>query len=220
MAVQQLVIPACGHDWIIERTGDLDSLWEAMGEEDFGEDERIPYWVELWPSSLLLASWLGEQRERIHGHRCLDLGCGLGLTALVGTSLGARVTAMDYEPEALRWAGRNTRINADALNGHEPLWTVMDWRNPAVVPESLAFIWGGDVMYERRFIDPVSNFLDHALAPGGTAWIAEPNRCTYPEFREHALSRGWRCEKIRTTPTTPLGGGRPVTVNLWELRKD
>ena len=77
---------------------------------EFTEDERLPYWTELWPSSLVLADWLYQRRESLRGQPCLDLGCGIGLTALVAQWLGANVIGMDYEPEACvsRGATRST----------------------------------------------------------------------------------------------------------------
>lgn len=132
-----LTVNACGRDWTLERAADMEALWESMTE--FTEDERLPYWTELWPSSLVLADWLYQRRESLRGQPCLDLGCGIGLTALVAQWLGANVIGMDYEPEALRFARRNAEHNAVP----QPLWTVMDWRKPAVKRRSLRFIWGG-----------------------------------------------------------------------------
>ena len=124
-----LRVTACGRDWELERETDLESLWAAMttfsGPD--ADDERIPYWTELWPSSLVLADWLYERRDLLRGRACLDLGCGIGLTSLVGSWIGARVIGMDYEMEALRYARRNA-----ARNGvPQPGWAVMDWRRPA-----------------------------------------------------------------------------------------
>ena len=192
-----LRVTACGRDWELERETDLESLWAAMttfsGPD--ADDERIPYWTELWPSSLVLADWLYERRDLLRGRACLDLGCGIGLTSLVGSWIGARVIGMDYEMEALRYARRNA-----ARNGvPQPGWAVMDWRRPAVRSGSFAFVWGGDVMYERRFAGPVLDFLDHALAAGGVAWIAEPSRSVYESFRSVLVGRGWagRCVRER-----------------------
>ena len=44
-----LTVNACGRDWTLERAADMEALWESMTE--FTEDERLPYWTELWPSS-------------------------------------------------------------------------------------------------------------------------------------------------------------------------
>jgi ribosomal protein L11 methyltransferase len=42
----------------------------------------------------------------------LDVGTGSGILAIYAVSLGAaRVVAIDSDPEALRWAGRNIELN-------------------------------------------------------------------------------------------------------------
>lgn len=209
-----LRVMACGREWILERAADMESLWEAMTE--FTEDERLPYWTELWPSSLVLADWLYEQRERLHGQPCLDLGCGIGLTALVGQWLGAKVIGMDYEPEALHYA----YLNAEHNHVSQPCWVVMDWRKPAVQQHSLRFIWGGDIMYEQRFAAPVLDFLEYALADDGVAWIAEPTRAVYDTFRTALINRRWsgRCVWEKSIPAL-YPQERPVPVRIWEIRK-
>ena len=209
-----LRVMACGREWILERAADMESLWEAMTE--FTEDERLPYWTELWPSSLVLADWLHEQRARLQGSFCLDLGCGIGLTALVGQWLGANVIGMDYEPEALRYA----RLNAEHNGIPQPFWVVMDWRKPAVRRHSLRFIWGGDIMYEQRFAAPVLDFLDYALADDGVAWIAEPSRSVYDVFRTALVNRRWsgKCVWEKSIPAL-YPQERPVPVRIWEIRK-
>ncbi len=206
----------CGRDWTLLRPDDLESLWETLSDDEFNDDERLPYWVELWPASLALAQWLKRNQERIAGRTCLDLGCGLGFTALAGVWLGAKVLAMDYEAEALTFA----RKNAVANNLPDPLWVIMDWRSPAVVPKSCDFIWGGDVMYETRFVEPVFAFLAHALADNGLAWIAEPGRNAYEHFKRVLLSRGWRFRCVARERVEPLHTQDiPVSVNLWELSR-
>lgn len=172
-----ITVTAAGRDWKLKRASDFDSLWDEMVADGRADaDEHIPYWTELWPSSIALCSWLSERRDEIAGRSCLDLGCGLGLTALAAASLGAHVTAVDYEFDALHYA----RVNA-AANGisPEPVWLAMDWRHPALREGSMDRIWGGDIMYETRFVAPVLSLFSHCLAPGGKAWVAEPaGKCT------------------------------------------
>jgi predicted nicotinamide N-methyase len=181
--------------------------------DDFA-DERLPYWVELWPASLTLADWLLEQQEEIRGRFCLDLGCGLGLTALAAQSLGARVLAVDYEEEALGFA----RLNALENRVESPAWAVMDWRVPAFKKQAFDFIWGGDIMYERRFVTPVLDLLGYALAPGGRVWLAEPNRNVYDDFRAALLKRGWNSTRVREARESALYAQKEkVGVSLWEL---
>ena len=107
-AAQCLRIDVAKRSWAVYRPADLEALWQQMGEADFGPDERIPYWVELWPASLLLVEWLDRCRDRIRGKTCLDVGCGLGLSACVAADAGARVIVIDYIRDALRYARANT----------------------------------------------------------------------------------------------------------------
>lgn len=219
-AYGSIKVRAAGRDWTLLRPADLESLWEAMTDEattpqEFLEDERLPYWVELWPASIALADWLAERGGELAGRRCLDLGCGLGLTALAAHALGAKVVGMDYEKSALEFACRNAAVNG--LRG-QPLWTAMDWRAPAFRRGAFEFIWGGDVMYERRFVLPVLDCLEYGLAPGGRVWLAEPNRNVYDDFRAALLQRGWRSAKVRSVLVDPLHVQKSkVGVSLWEL---
>ena len=206
----------CEREWRLLRPADLESLWESITDEAFGADERLPYWVELWPASLALAVWLHANQERIQNRLCLDLGCGLGFTALVGALAGARVVGMDYEPKALVFARKNAAVNKISA----PLWTVMDWRKPALRPQACACIWGGDIMYENRFVAPVFDFLDYALAPDGVVWLAEPGRDAYALFKSTLFSRGWKSRCVAANSVTALHPQTvPVSVKLWELSR-
>lgn len=217
---------AAGRDWTLLRPADLESLWQSMAEDDSGNeefenDERLPYWVELWPASIALADWLAARVGDIAGRRCLDMGCGLGLTALVAHSLGARVLGLDYEPEALRFASRNAAANGILRDtGGEPLWVAADWRCPAFRRGVFDFIWGGDIMYERRFITPVLDCLEYALARGGKVWLAEPNRNVYDDFKAALAGRGWNSVRVYSGKVEPLHvQEHKVTVSLWELTR-
>ena len=210
----RLEVTVCGRDWLLDRTADMESLWEGMTELD--EDERLPYWAELWPSSLVLAEWLNTNRKRLQGRACVDMGCGIGLTALVASWLGARVVGMDYEPVALAYARQNATLNGVP----QPCWAVMDWRKPAVRRHSMAFVWGGDIMYETRFAAPVLDFFDHALAADGVAWVAEPSRTVYDTFRTLLRNRRWagRCVLEAATPAL-YPQEKNVPVRIWEITR-
>lgn len=204
----------CGKDWRIERPADLESLWNTLDQEEFTEDERLPYWVELWPSSLALASWLQSQSRYISGKKCLDLGCGLGFTALVGALEDAHVVAMDYEPEALMYAKRNALWN----EVNQPLWVAMDWRFPSVIKGCFDFIWAGDIMYEKRFVSPIISFLSYTLAPKGRMWLAEPGRNIYEDFNGALRQNGWVSQCVNQERVVALDGV-PVSANIWEIQR-
>ena len=210
-----ITIAAAGRDWVLHRPAELERLWDSMTESEFTDDERLPYWVELWPASIALADYLARRKDMLGG-LCLDMGCGLGLTAMVASSFGAKVIAMDYEFEALVYA----RKNAVSNNVPQPVWTAMDWRSPAVRAGSCDLVWGGDIMYERRFVGPVMRFIDHVLAPNGRVWMAEPNRDVYQDFRSAVFQKGWKAVKVYTG-RLPAVYKQPeqVSVTLWEIMR-
>lgn len=213
----ELCFDACGRSWRLRRA-DMEALWDAMNEDDPGwrEDERLPYWADLWPSSLALAAWLADRRADIAGRACLDMGCGLGFTALVGQWLGGRVTGMDYDADALAYA----RLNADLNAVSGVTWTLMDWRAPTLKQGSVNRAWAADIVYEQRFAAPVAAFLAHILAPDGTAWIAEPGRAVFRALLDELPARGLSFAKVRFAPTWPLTPQAvPVPVTIWEIRR-
>ena len=208
-------VPAGGRTWRLHRPADLETLWNTMGTDEFGDDERLPYWVELWPASLGLAALLQENAAAIQGKLCLDLGCGLGLTALVGASHGARVLGMDYEAPALHYAAINAREN----NVQGVAWVAGDWRYPPVVQHGFDVLWGGDIMYEARFVGPVFRFLEHALAPGGWAWVAEPGRNIFPAFQQALAHGGWQAGRVAKHTVPAMHGKGSVGVDLWRISR-
>jgi predicted nicotinamide N-methyase len=210
-AYGQFKVSAAGRSWILERPADLESLWQAMDEDDPEAEEHIPYWVEIWPATLALCNWLA--RQDLAGKKCLDLGCGLGLSALVASGLGAQVVGMDYELDALYFANRNARINVVPA----PLWVRMDWNRPGFASASFERIWGGDIFYEQRFFDPLESLLLRCLAPGGRIWFGDPERAVSSTVWSRFSRRGWR---VRNQGQEMVSLDRAcMTVNLWELSR-
>eukprot|EP00828_Plagiopyla_frontata_P031647 TRINITY_DN41479_c0_g1_i1.p2 TRINITY_DN41479_c0_g1~~TRINITY_DN41479_c0_g1_i1.p2 ORF type:complete len:194 (+),score=70.58 TRINITY_DN41479_c0_g1_i1:281-862(+) len=151
-----------GRTWLLDRVADMEALWNAMDGDDLGKDERLPYWAEVWPASVLLARHILRNADLLAGRTCLDVGCGLGLTGIVASSVGAQVAAFDYEWPAVRFARHNA-----ALNGvDQPLWMLMDWRRPALKQGAFDFIWGGDVLYEKRFFRSAHPVVPICLGSG------------------------------------------------------
>jgi len=197
--------------WLLDRAADMEALWDRMDADDMGDDERLPYWAEVWPASVLLGRHIVRNADRLRGRACLDVGCGLGLTGMIAGSVGARVVAFDYEWPAVRFARHNAELNRVP----QPLWTVMDWREPAVQAGAFTFIWAGDVLYEKRFFTPLIRLFRHALAPGGRIWIGEPVRTVSRPVWDEMRAQGFAAEKLAVEKVALCG--QNATVNLWEV---
>lgn len=200
-----------GRVWLLDRAADMEALWDQMDDSDLGDDERLPYWAEVWPASVLLGRHILRNGDRLKGRPCLDLGCGLGLTGMIASSVRADVVAFDYEWPAVRFARHNCDLNSVA----QPLWMLMDWRQPAVQEGTFDFIWGGDVLYEKRFFEPLIALFRHALAPGGKIWIGEPVRTVSRPVWDALRNEGFLPEKLTVEKVALCG--QNATVNLWEI---
>jgi len=197
--------------WLLDRAADMEALWDAMDDDDLGDDERLPYWAEVWPASVLLGRHILRNANRLKGRPCLDLGCGLGLTGMIASSVGAQVVAFDYEWPAVRFAHHNAELN----KVDQPIWTVMDWRQPAVPESAFEFMWAGDVLYEKRFFEPLISLFRHALKPGGKIWIGEPVRTVSRPVWDELRERGFSTKKLTVEKVALCG--QNATVNLWEV---
>ncbi len=180
-----------GREFLLRRDQDMEALWESLGREGFGEDERMPYWAEIWPASLLLAAWLWARRDEVAGRRCLDLGCGMGLSALAGAACGAEVAAVDYEEAAIAHAARNARENGLRLD-----LAVMDWRRPCFAPGSFELLWGSDILYETRFYDALAPLFKTLLGAGGRVWLSQPWRQVSEPVWPALVADGFRVTRL------------------------
>src|SRR3954454_1931803 len=93
---------------------------QLLREEAFEREELLPYWAELWPSSVALARAVAARSLR--GARVLELGCGLGLVGIAAALAGGRVLATDWSAFAIDFATDNA-----ARNGVEIETAVVDW---------------------------------------------------------------------------------------------
>ena len=140
-----------------------------IDESAFARDEFLPYWAELWPAATALADALPT---RLDGVRVIELGCGLGVPALVAAARGAVVTATDWSSDAVELLARNAARNGLAVQAE-----VRDWREPWSEEFDLAI--AADVLYEERNVEPLAERL-RQLAP--EAFVALAGRPYEAEF--------------------------------------
>jgi ETFB lysine methyltransferase len=157
---------------------------DLISEADYVRDERLPYWADVWPSSLILATRLAN--EPGDGRALLELGCGLGIVSISAMRAGFAVMATDYYEDALRF----TRANAWRNLRREPSVRMIDWRALPANLGSYDMIVAADVLYEMSYAQLVADALASALAPGGTAIIADPGRVAVDHFIDACETRG------------------------------
>jgi predicted nicotinamide N-methyase len=164
------------------------------------DDDKIPYWAELWPASRGLAQYIWESVD-FNGATVLELGAGLGLPGLVAARKGGCVTISDYQPEALRIASRN----ADR-NGIEGIsFELADWRDFSI-RERFDWIIGSDVLYNPKSNPHVERILDGNLASNGQMIFAHPGRQVTLGFLKVLTDGGFkeRRDMIPVTVDNPL----------------
>jgi predicted nicotinamide N-methyase len=157
---------------------------DLISEADYVRDERLPYWADVWPSSLILARRLANAPGK--GRSLLELGCGLGIVSITAMRSEFQVLASDYYDDALRF----TRANAWRNLGREPAVRMIDWRALPTDLGTYDLIVAADVLYEMTYAEFVADALAAALAPRAMAIIADPGRVAVDQFIEACVARG------------------------------
>jgi ETFB lysine methyltransferase len=189
---------------------DTNMLVDAIDPAAFAADERFPYWADLWVASVALAEHLSGLAA---GTRVLELGCGLGLAGIAAARAGATVTLTDIDPDALLFVAENTALNLEPAQRERVTIAPMDWRAPAPQTQ-YDLVIGADIVYERRFFEPLLALLPLVIAPGGAVLLAEPDRAVGMDFFTQARAAGWT---VSTSRVSRVWNGRPVTVTLNTL---
>jgi len=194
------------HTFSILKPANSDDL---IREEDFVKDERLPYWADVWPSSLILAGKLLGLKGR--GKTALELGCGVGLSTLAAITAGYDVLSTDYYEDALDV----TRANVFRNLGKLARTRLVDWRH---FPDDLGrfdLVFASDVLYEKEYAELLPVILDRVLVPGGIALIADPGRVAAPVFVDACVQHGL---VVRQKETRPFEVGEiKQKIDLYEI---
>lgn len=165
----------------------LDHLIEKGEDHEDVQDERIPYFADLWPSAIHLADYLLANPQVVSGKTVLEIGCGSGLSGLAAGLAGASEVIMtDYLPDALEFAAEMWRINLD----HEPSTALLDWRNPDPSMKR-SVILAADVAYEARNFAPLIATFKTLLPPDGEILLTEPSRLIAKDFIQMLTRQGF-----------------------------
>lgn len=189
LPVFQRKIDVAGNTYLIAALKDAADLLDLPEfEERFIKQDIAPYGLELWPAAVMLSQHIASG-DPGDGRRALELGCGLGLVAVVATRCGWRVTTTDNDKDALDFARYTASINDVSIEGY----TVLDWNHPPPT-ERFSRIFAADVLYQIVDHTPFLKCIDALLADDGRAMIADPNRSIVDQFPQLARDAGFIVE--------------------------
>lgn len=167
------------------------NLEQHVDRDQLLHDEATvpPYWALVWGGARALADHV-VTRLPLSGLSVLDVGCGLGLVSLAAAHAGARVTAIDRELAAIEFllaSAAVNRLSVEALVG-----------DIAGVDMGRRFdlVLAADLLYERSEFERLAAALASLVAPGGTLWVADPQRVDTGDFYRALDRRGFAIREI------------------------
>ncbi|CUS97328.1 class I SAM-dependent methyltransferase [Candidatus Kryptobacter tengchongensis] len=160
--------------------------------EKYSTGDKIPFWIEVWPSAIVLAEFILGSDE-FSNKKVLELGCGLGLTSVALGLKNAVLTVTDYEMMALQYARKNYIRNIGSEKNAK--FVYLDWRHPTI-SEKFDFVIGADIIYERNLFDSLINVLKITMTTESICYLADPNRSIAFEFFEILKKRNFKHEIV------------------------
>jgi len=199
----------------IQQPASFDRLLTAAVRDP---EQNPPYWATLWPSGIALADAIFQQPALLARQPVVELGCGLGVTAVAALAANANLLVTDYSPEALLLCRANTLRSLSRV----PRTLRLNWRAPSPVllrEAPFPVVLAADVLYERRDVMPLLRLLDQIVAPDGLFWLAEPGRVPARDFVKAAMSAGWQDQVQEHAGPWPDPLDKGVVVRLHRLRR-
>jgi predicted nicotinamide N-methyase len=218
LRVERVELPGTTESLLISRPVDFDRLIDDAAADP---EQNLPYWAELWPSGVAMAGKITREPAIVRGRRVLELGCGLGVTAVAALRAGADLLVTDYSPEALALCSLNALDQA----GTQPKTLRVNWRDPDptmqhAASEGFPVVLAADVLYERRDVDPLLTLVERVVAPDGELWLAEPGRPPAARFLESIGARGWIAESEECSGPwpDPEDNRKEIVVTIHRIR--
>lgn len=219
LCVDRVELPGSSVSFRIARPADYDRLIDEAAADP---EQNLPYWAEIWPSGVALAARIARTPDIVTDKRVLELGCGLGITAVAALGAGADLLVTDYAPEALALCAHNALQNL----GRSPKQMRLNWRDAAPLQEPpltgpFSVVLAADVLYERRDIEPLLSLFEHVVSPDGELWLAEPGRPPAGIFLETMKELGWRRQSERCDGPwpDPEDNRKGIVVSIHRLRR-
>ena len=195
--VVEETVPVGGRALRLLRPRDGDAVLDELLAEDDPDEDRLPFWAELWPSGTALAQ--AVTARPLAGRRVLELGCGLGLVGVSAALAGADVLVVDRSPEAIAFAALNAERNGVTL---QRAVCAFDQPERLLAGAPWDLVLAADVLYEQRNVPVLLWLLPRLVGQDGEVWLADPGRPMLARFLAGAEATGWRREQVPADPDT------------------
>lgn len=209
------VIEIAGNTYTIQRIGDIDMLFDTFIKKATAQevnDERIPYWAELWPCALATAQFIHEHEYYFRCKSIIEIGAGLGLPSIVASTMAKHIDCTDYIEEAVAFAKQNYLLN---YNNTELIsFYTYDWRDIKSISKCYDIVIASDVAYERKMISDLDLCFNRLSNNNSKIILAEPRRDMAKEYLKQ-LEVTNRIEH-RKTYTIELRGSKTL-VDIYVL---
>jgi predicted nicotinamide N-methyase len=179
------------------RPRDGDAILDELLAEDDPQEDRLPFWAELWPAGLALARAVAARP--LAGRRVLELGCGLGLVSVTAALAGGEVLAVDRSPEAAAFTAANAARNGVSL---QTAVGAFDQPERLLAEAPWDLVLAADVLYEQRNVPVLLWLLPRLVDATGEVWLADPGRPKLDTFLAGVDATGWRRERVAADPGT------------------
>lgn len=154
-------------------------------------ENLAPYFGVVWPASLALCAYLdqGDVKRRIRGRSVVELGCGLGLPAMICSRAGGECVVVDSHPSVPSFLRVNVAQN-------EPLNLVFESPEDLVAEcktTGRVFDWviASDVLYDRSMAVGFADVISVIASSDATCVVTDPGRAYVNEFVTAMRARGW-----------------------------
>ena len=201
----------------------LDEICKVYEPENPKEEELLlnlcPYFGVVWPSARALSTFMSERKTQFSKKKGIEVGCGLGLPAILAAKIGSQMQASDFHPDVGDWVKKNAELNQVAIN-----YTEWDWTELNSVPKGIElgtydFVLASDVLYESRHPEELVRAIARLVKPTGSIYLSDPGR-TYlaralVEFENlgfHRIDFNYDVEESSHRPEVRLEKKRKVHV--------
>lgn len=204
---KEFTIECCGRTLHFWQPQNAVEIIDELTESQAHLDKYQPYWVEHWPSAETFSGFIANETFSTP-KRILEIGCGLGVLTAAFVMKGNNVTALDISEDACRYCNSNTRLNSIRASV-----VCCDMRNIPFKNKDFDIIAASDILYEERMQDMLLDTLELLLNNRNRAWIADPCRRGWPQFKEKAACRG-----LKSSPLCRADLINGMKIEIIELR--